>query len=83
MNPWLLAALGLAPALAGAVLVAARGSLAQRISALPFAGAITVLMLLLLAVAFDQSSFQDLALTLALVGYPGTLIYAHFVERWL
>ena len=33
--------------------------------------------------AFDQSSFIDLALTLALLTLPGTLVMALFLERWL
>jgi multisubunit Na+/H+ antiporter MnhF subunit len=33
--------------------------------------------------AFDQGSFIDLPLALALLALPGTLAMALFLERWL
>jgi multisubunit Na+/H+ antiporter MnhF subunit len=83
VSPWLLAALGLMPPLAGAALVAAQGLMTSRLVALPFATALMALVLLCLTMAENQPSFVDLALALVLVGYPGTLVYAYFAERWL
>lgn len=83
MNAWLVAALALLPPFACGVLMALRGPLGNRLVAVEFASAIGVFFLVLLAMAVDQSSFLDLALTLTLVTLPGMLIYTHFLERWL
>jgi multisubunit Na+/H+ antiporter MnhF subunit len=83
MNVWLAAAIALLPALGFCLVVAMQSGLADRLVALELATAIAVFVLILLIVAFDQPSFIDLALTLALLSFPGSLVYAHFVERWL
>lgn len=83
MNAWLVAALALLPPFACGAFLALRGSTADRLVAVQFASAITVFFLMLLAMAVDQRSFLDLALTLVFVTYPGMLIYTHFLERWL
>ncbi|HEU5020153.1 MAG TPA: monovalent cation/H+ antiporter complex subunit F [Pseudolabrys sp.] len=63
--------------------MALRGPIAGRVVAVQFASAVTAFILILLAMAVDQRSFLDLALTLVFVSYPGMLIYTHFLERWL
>ncbi|HJU15540.1 MAG TPA: monovalent cation/H+ antiporter complex subunit F [Stellaceae bacterium] len=83
MNVWLAAAIALLPALGGCAVVAVGSGLADRLVALELATVIAVFALMLLIVAFDQPSFIDLALTLALLSLPGSLVYAHFIERWL
>ena len=83
LNPFLLATLALLPALAVAVHGACRGSTFGRLAALQLATGVTALMLVLLSFAFDQSSLVDLALTLAVLSLPGTLVYTLFLERWL
>jgi multicomponent Na+:H+ antiporter subunit F len=83
VNAWLIAALALLPPLAGACFAAAWGQLPMRLAAIPLTGTLTVVILMLLAKAVDQPSFFDLPLALVLVSYPGTLLYTHFVERWL
>jgi multicomponent Na+:H+ antiporter subunit F len=83
MNPWLAAAIALVPALAACAVVAMRRNLADRLVALELATVISAFVVILLTVAFAQPSFIDLALTLALLSLPGSLVYAHFVERWL
>jgi multisubunit Na+/H+ antiporter MnhF subunit len=83
MNVWLAAAIALLPALGGCAVVAMIRDLADRLVALELATVITVFALMALIVAFDQPSFIDLALTLALLSLPGSLVYAHFVERRL
>jgi multicomponent Na+:H+ antiporter subunit F len=83
MNAWLIAALALLPPFACGAFLALRGPMAARLVAVQFASALTVFIMILLAMAIDQPSFLDLALTLVLVTYPGMLIYTHCLERWL
>ena len=83
MNPWLAAAIALLPPLGVAILVCARGTIAQRLAAVQLAGSVATLLLVVASCAFDQASSIDLALTLALLTFPATLLYALFVERWL
>lgn len=83
MNPWLLALLGLLPALAVPVWQSLRGGLGARLVGVQCATAIATLMLVLMSYAFAQPSLMDLALTLGLLTLPGTLLLAVFLERWL
>lgn len=83
MTPWIWALLGLAAPVAAAVVMASRGPIARRLVALQFATPLTVVALAVGSFAFDQSSSIDLALTLALVGAPASLLFAIFLERWL
>lgn len=57
--------------------------LSDRLVALQMLSLLTVLALLILAQAMSRPSFFDLALALAILSFPGALLYAHFVERWL
>lgn len=82
-NPWLAASLGLLPCLALCAAVAAAGGVAHRFVALQLAAIVVLFQLMLLAVGYAQPSFIDLALTTVLLSFPGTLAYAHFLERWL
>lgn len=83
MTAWMLATLALLPALAVPVLAACRGGTAGRLVAVQLASAVTTLILALMTFAFDQSSFIDLPLCLALLTVPGTLAMALILERWL
>lgn len=83
LNNWMVAVIGLLPPLGAAAFLALRGRSERRLIAGQFAAATTVLIVVLLAMAGDETSFLDLALALVLVGYAGTLVYAHFLERWL
>lgn len=65
------------------VLAASRGTPAARLAALSMASADTVLLCLVLAAAFQRSSYVDVALVLVPVAFAGTLVYARFLERWL
>jgi multisubunit Na+/H+ antiporter MnhF subunit len=82
-TPWLLASLGLIPPLLVAVAVAGTGEIGRRFVATALASSLAIFVLLALSFAFDQPSSVDLALTLALLTLPGTLVLALFVERWL
>jgi multicomponent Na+:H+ antiporter subunit F len=70
---------GLGPCL----LAVSRGDGVARLAALNVAGPLTVLLCLVLAAAFQRSSYVDVALVLAPVSFAGTLVYARFLERWL
>jgi multisubunit Na+/H+ antiporter MnhF subunit len=83
MNPWLIAAIALLPPFAVGAIMTALGPASQRLVAAEFASILAAPILMLLAMAVDQPSFLDVALTLVIVGLPGTILYAHFLERWL
>ncbi len=77
------ALLALLPAFALPVATALRGDMGRRFVAVQLAVALAVPMLVLMTFAFDQSALIDLALALALLSLPGTLLVAVFLERWL
>ncbi len=83
MNVWLIAVLALLPPLAVPAYVAVSRGTADRLIAVELATSIAALILVVMSFAFDQSSFVDLALTLALLTLPSTLVFAQFLERWL
>jgi multisubunit Na+/H+ antiporter MnhF subunit len=83
MSAWLIAAVAFLPAVGVAVIMCARGNLGERLAAAQLASSLAVLLLVILTFALDQASSMDLALTLALLSLPATLLYALFVERWL
>ena len=83
MSIWLLATLAMLPAFAVPALAAGRGDAGRRLVAVQLASVIATWVLILMTFAFDQSSFIDLALCLALLTLPGTLLLALFLERWL
>lgn len=83
MNAWLIAVVALAPPLAVAVVMCERGSLHARLAAVQLASVVGVLALVCMTFAFDQASSIDLALTLALLTLPASLLFAVFTERWL
>lgn len=83
VNPWLVASIAMTPALAIPAIRAMRGSIGGRLIAVELASVITALSLVCLSLAFAQPSFVDLAVTLALLSLPGTLVLTTFLERWL
>lgn len=83
MSPWLVAASAMLPPVAVAVVMCARGNVNERLAAAQLMSSITLLLLVVLSFALDQSSSIDLALTLAFLAVPATLLYALFLERWL
>lgn len=80
---WLAAALALLPPLGLAVVAAARGALAFRLVAMQLATSVAVLLLVVMSFTLDQPAVIDLALVLAVLTLPGTLLFAVFQERWL
>ncbi|HTU20025.1 MAG TPA: monovalent cation/H+ antiporter complex subunit F [Gemmataceae bacterium] len=83
MNIWLLATGVLLLALLPCAIVIFRAATLDRLVALELAGTITTLLILTLAQELGRPSICDLALALALLSLPGTLVYAYFLERWL
>ena len=83
MSPWLAALVALLPPLAVTFWVGLRAGTADRLVALELAATLSVLIMVLMSFAFDQPSFIDLPLTIAFLSLPGTLVFAHFLERWL
>jgi multicomponent Na+:H+ antiporter subunit F len=80
---WFWASLALVPPLIGGVVAAGRGVLGRRLVGVELATAFTIFFLLSESFAFDQASSIDLALTLAFMTLPGTVLLALFLERWL
>ncbi len=78
-----LTAAGLFAALVPAGAVALRGDPVRRAVGLQLAGTVLALLLLALAQALGQPTFQDLAVALAVVSYGGGLVFARFLARWL
>lgn len=83
MTSELVATLALLPPLVVAIVAAGRGPVGGRLVAVQFASSLTVALFVLLSFVLDQPSSIDLALTLAVLGLPGTLAMAFFLERWL
>jgi multisubunit Na+/H+ antiporter MnhF subunit len=83
MNIWLMATGVLLAALLPCALVAFRAEALDRLIAVELAGTITALLIVTLAQALGRPTLFDLALALAVLSVPGTLVYAHFLERWL
>ena len=79
----MLATLGMLPPFAVATISACRGAMAERLAAVLLSAALAAMLIMLTSFAFDQSSFVDLGLTVALLAIPGTLLMAVFLERWL
>ena len=83
MTPWLIAVIAIMPPFAWVALMCARGPIGRRLAAVQLAGSIGVLAMAAMTFAFGQASSIDLALTLAFLTLPATLLFAMFAERWL
>jgi multisubunit Na+/H+ antiporter MnhF subunit len=83
MNVWLIATGVLLAALLPCAVVAFRAAPLDRVIAVELAGTIAALLIVTLAQGLGRPSLFDLALALAVLSVPGTLVYAYFVERWL
>lgn len=83
MTIWFAATLGLLPPLLVAVIAAGRGAAGGRLLAVELATSLATFLLAAMSFLFDQPSSIDLALALALLALPGTLLLCLFEERWL
>ena len=83
MTGWLLVAILLLLGLVPCGIVCARDTPMERLAGLQMASTVDTLVLLVLAEAYDQAIFFDLAVVLALLSFAGALTFARFMERWL
>jgi multicomponent Na+:H+ antiporter subunit F len=83
MNAWLIASTVLVLALLPCGVLLARAPIMDALIALQLATCISTLVLALVAIGLHRPSFLDIALALALLAYPASLLFAHFLERWL
>jgi len=81
VSAWELAALGLLVALMPCGLVCARAPTMDRLVALQLATNIASLLLLVLARVYERSIYFDVALVLAVLSFPGTLLFVRLLER--
>jgi len=78
-----IAIIALLPPLVAGVIAARRGVLRTRPLAIQFLSTLVAIVFVLISLAMQQPSYIDLALTLSLLGLPGMLVYAFYLERWL
>ena len=83
MNVWLIAAIATLWALVPCGIVCFRGDAVNRLIGLQTATVIVNLALMLLAQAFQQPIFHDIAVVMAIMSFGGGLVFARFLERWL
>lgn len=83
MIAWTLAAIALLPPLGLAILASGFGPAAGRLSGIQLASSLGLLIAVALSFAEDQASAIDLALALAVLTLPASLLFALFEERWL
>jgi multisubunit Na+/H+ antiporter MnhF subunit len=77
------AAIAMLVSLIPAGLVIARGDIADAVVAYEFITAVVVMVLALLAQAFQRSSLFELPVLLALLMFGSGLVFVRAVERWL
>lgn len=83
MNAWLIAAAALALGLLPCLWICSAGRVVERLIALQMANLLATLMIVLLAEGFERVSLYDVALALAFLSFGSTLVFVHFLERWL
>lgn len=83
MNPFLITATAMLLALIIPAWVAMRSDIAERLVGVQLGSVVSALILVCLSLGFGQTSFLDLAVAIALLSLPGTLVLAIFLERWL
>jgi multisubunit Na+/H+ antiporter MnhF subunit len=77
------AAIAMLVSLIPAGLVIARGDIADAVVAYEFITAVAVMVLALLAQAFQRSSLFELPVLLALLMFGSGLVFVRAMERWL
>ena len=83
MNGFLLASLVLLCGVAPLGWIVYRHPPIDGLVAFELASIMVTSLLVLLCEAFQQPSFVDLALALAVLSFAGGLVYARFLERWV
>jgi multisubunit Na+/H+ antiporter MnhF subunit len=77
------AAIAMLIALIPAGIVLCRGELAAAVVAFEFITAVTVMVLVLLAQAFQRPGLFELPVLLAMLMFGGGLVFVRAIERWL
>lgn len=80
---WLAAAIALFVALGVPLWVVTRGRLAERLVAVQLATTISIFAMVMLSFAFGRASMLDVPLMVVFLSFPGTLLLAIFLERWM
>ena len=83
MNIWLASTIAFVLITVPCTILLVRAPLIDALVALQFGTGACVLALTVLAVGLNRPSFLDIGLTLAVLSYPASLLFAHFFERWL
>lgn len=83
LNPWLIAAVLLVLGLIPCGYVIARKGLADGLAAVQLAGIATTIAALLMAAGFHRPTVADIPMALAVLTFASSLLFAHFLERWL
>ena len=83
MNAWLAAAAVLTLGYLPCGWVVLRGEVMDRLAATQMAGALTIAVVTLLSVGLSFTSELDLALALAILSFPSTVVFAYFLEHYL
>ncbi len=83
MNLWMTAAAVLLFGLVPCGIAAFRGKPIERLIGLEMGGIVICLLLILLAEAFGNPNFYDLALAEGLLAFGGGLVFVRFLERYL
>jgi multicomponent Na+:H+ antiporter subunit F len=82
VNLWAWGALVLLAGVVPCGSVLLRGQFLNRLVAVELASVLVVQALLLLTVAYGHDYLVDVALALAVLAFPGTILFAHFMEFW-
>jgi multisubunit Na+/H+ antiporter MnhF subunit len=80
---FMVAAIVMLVALIPAGVVVCRGDLAAAVVGYEFIGAVIVMVLALLAQAFQRSSLFELPVLLAVLMFGSGLVFVRAMERWL
>ncbi|HEV7465912.1 MAG TPA: monovalent cation/H+ antiporter complex subunit F [Candidatus Dormibacteraeota bacterium] len=83
MTAWTAAASVLLAALLPVALVVWRRAEMDGVVALELGGVVVILLMLLLAEAYGDPAFADLAVVLALLSLGSGLVFVRFLERWI
>jgi multicomponent Na+:H+ antiporter subunit F len=64
-------------------IICLRGKVMDRLVALELAQVIAILLLLSIAEGNHRAFYFDIALTMTILSFAGTLAFIRFLERWL
>ncbi len=83
MNVWLVAGIAVSAALLPCADMCLRGSPERRLVGFEMAGSLLTIALVLLTVGYARNAYIDLPLTMAIMSFGGSLVFARFLEKHL